>query len=228
MCGCVAFACRRLATAPAGVYVVYRTTERWAAWIMERVTRGHVRRVQVSPLLHAPLRQCVFCEPSLARPSETICFVRARRSGCVAKFTLIWRAQLAPRLRIIFGLAAGPHATCVIMAQGHVACTLRNSLVPCLNRVTGTLSRAFSTRAQLSPSPCHASAAGRSASPSSIISLSFLSFAVSSLRSVLRALRIVPRRSASFPLTLTQSLHFACFAWFAALLFFSKRKERRE
>jgi hypothetical protein len=47
MCGCVATACRRLATAPAGVHVVYRTTGRWAAWIMERVTRGRVRRVQV-------------------------------------------------------------------------------------------------------------------------------------------------------------------------------------
>ena len=47
MFGCVAAACRRLTTAPAGVYVVYRTTGRWAAWIMERVTRGRVRRVQV-------------------------------------------------------------------------------------------------------------------------------------------------------------------------------------
>ena len=34
MCGCVATACRRLATAPAGVYVMYRTKGRWAAWIM--------------------------------------------------------------------------------------------------------------------------------------------------------------------------------------------------
>ena len=47
MCGCVATACRRLATAPAGVHVMYRTTGRWAGWIMERVTRGRVRRVQV-------------------------------------------------------------------------------------------------------------------------------------------------------------------------------------
>jgi hypothetical protein len=47
MCGCVATACRRLATAPARVHVMYRTTGRWAAWIMEHVTRGHVRRVQV-------------------------------------------------------------------------------------------------------------------------------------------------------------------------------------
>ncbi len=47
MYGCVATACRRLATAPAGVHVMYRTTGRWAAWIMERVTRGHVKKVQV-------------------------------------------------------------------------------------------------------------------------------------------------------------------------------------
>ena len=47
MCGCVATACRRLATEPAGMYVIYRTMGRWATWIMERVTRGCVRRVQV-------------------------------------------------------------------------------------------------------------------------------------------------------------------------------------
>ena len=47
MCGCVATACRRLATAPAGVHVTNRTTGRWAGWIMERVTRGHVKKVQV-------------------------------------------------------------------------------------------------------------------------------------------------------------------------------------
>ena len=87
--------------------------------------------------------------------------MQARRPACAAKFTLCWRAQHAPRLRIIFGLAAGPHATCIIMAHGHDACTLRNSPLPRLNRVKGTLSRALSPRAQLSPSPCHASAAGR-------------------------------------------------------------------
>jgi hypothetical protein len=47
MFGCVAIVCRRLATAPAGVHVIYRTTCRWVGWIMERVTRGRVRRVQV-------------------------------------------------------------------------------------------------------------------------------------------------------------------------------------
>jgi hypothetical protein len=46
MCGCVAFACRRVVTAPAGMRMIYRTTGRWAGWIIERVTRGRVRRVQ--------------------------------------------------------------------------------------------------------------------------------------------------------------------------------------
>jgi hypothetical protein len=53
MRGCVATACRRLATAPAGVYVMYRTTGRWAAWIMERVTWGRVNKVQVLLQRHA-------------------------------------------------------------------------------------------------------------------------------------------------------------------------------
>ncbi len=44
---CVAIACQRLATAPAGVYVISRTTGRWVAWIIERVTWGRVKRVQV-------------------------------------------------------------------------------------------------------------------------------------------------------------------------------------
>jgi hypothetical protein len=47
MCGCVVTACRRLVTAPFGVHVICRTTGRWALWMMERVTRGHVKKVQV-------------------------------------------------------------------------------------------------------------------------------------------------------------------------------------
>ena len=30
-----------------GIYVIYRTTGRWAAWIMERVTQGQLKRGQV-------------------------------------------------------------------------------------------------------------------------------------------------------------------------------------
>ena len=45
MYGCVVTACRRLATAPASVHVMNRTTWRWLAWIMERVTWGPAARV---------------------------------------------------------------------------------------------------------------------------------------------------------------------------------------
>ena len=48
MFGCVATACPRLATAPAGMFSNHqRTTELWAAWILERVTAGRVMKVQV-------------------------------------------------------------------------------------------------------------------------------------------------------------------------------------
>ena len=65
MCGCVVTACRRLATAPAGVYVIYRTKGRWAAWIMERVTRGYVNRVQVLLQRRARCAVCCACRASV-------------------------------------------------------------------------------------------------------------------------------------------------------------------
>ena len=71
MCGCVATACRRLATAPAGVRVMYRTTGRWAAWIMERVTRGRVKKVQVR------LQRRACCAVRCA-----VCLTRAAGNGC--------------------------------------------------------------------------------------------------------------------------------------------------
>ena len=43
----VATACRRLATAPAKIRVLYKTTVRWEGRIMELVKRGRVRKVQV-------------------------------------------------------------------------------------------------------------------------------------------------------------------------------------
>jgi hypothetical protein len=47
MCGCMAIACRRLVTAPAGVHVMCRTMGRWFRWIIGRVMRGRVKTVQV-------------------------------------------------------------------------------------------------------------------------------------------------------------------------------------
>ena len=47
MFGFVAIACPRLVDAPRDMYVTDKTTWRCAGWVMDRVTRGHVRRVQV-------------------------------------------------------------------------------------------------------------------------------------------------------------------------------------
>ena len=48
MLRCVAFACQRLATAPADMHMMYRLRMwSWAEVAMERVTRGRVKRVQV-------------------------------------------------------------------------------------------------------------------------------------------------------------------------------------
>ena len=112
MCGCVATACRRLATAPAGVHVMYRTTGRWAAWIMERVTRGRVRKVQVLLQRRACCAvrcacrasacvRCVFDACCRKRWLILRC-VAAHRSGCIkraAAFIVVCRLQLPPALQ---------------------------------------------------------------------------------------------------------------------------------
>ena len=112
MCGCVATACRRLATAPAGVHVMYRTTGRWAAWIMERVTRGRVRRVQVLLQRRACCAVCCACRASACvrcvfdaccrKPWLVLRCVAAHRSGCIkraAAFILVCRLLLPPMLQ---------------------------------------------------------------------------------------------------------------------------------
>ena len=43
---CVAFACQRLATAPADMHMAHMSWS-WAEMVMERVTRGRVKKVQV-------------------------------------------------------------------------------------------------------------------------------------------------------------------------------------
>ena len=112
MCGCVATACRRLATAPAGVHVMYRTTGRWAAWIMERVTRGRVKKVQVLLQWRACCAvrcacrasacvRCVFDAYCRKRWLVLRC-VAAHRSGCIkraAAFIVVCRLLLPPALQ---------------------------------------------------------------------------------------------------------------------------------
>ena len=46
MLPCVAFACQRLATAPADMHMAHMSWS-WAEVVMERVTRGRVKKVQV-------------------------------------------------------------------------------------------------------------------------------------------------------------------------------------
>jgi hypothetical protein len=118
MCGCVATACRRLATAPAGVYVICRTTWRWTGWIMERVTRGRVKKMQVRLQRRAccavrcacraiawqhvqQLHCCVF---DACRSKHWLVFrsVAAHRSGGIkraAAFILVCRLLLPPALQ---------------------------------------------------------------------------------------------------------------------------------
>ena len=69
MFGCVATACRRLASAPDDVLFSDRTMWRLAEWVMERVLRGHVRRVQVQPQRRAAVSRHmrVFCNRLLQK-----------------------------------------------------------------------------------------------------------------------------------------------------------------
>jgi hypothetical protein len=111
MCGCVATACRRLATAPAGVHVMYRTTGRWAARIWERVTRGRVKQVQVRLQRRACCAvrcacrasacvRCV-CDACCRKRWLLLWCVAAYRSGCIkraAAFILECRLLLPPAL----------------------------------------------------------------------------------------------------------------------------------
>ena len=109
MCGCVATACRRLVIVPAGMYGIYRTTGRWAAWIMERVTRGHVNRVQVW------LQRRACCAVRALRLSFAVCLKRAAGnvgwfSGLFLCITLV--AWSAPRRSFLCaGCCCLPHCT---------------------------------------------------------------------------------------------------------------------
>jgi hypothetical protein len=71
MLPCVALACQRLATAPADTHMAHMSWS-WAEVVMERVTRGRVKKVQVRPgcsgaravpcdTLVAPLLVCAVC-----------------------------------------------------------------------------------------------------------------------------------------------------------------------
>ena len=74
MFGCVAFLCPRLAAAPRDMGVSAALSWRWAERVIDRVTRGHVRRVQVR----------VQCARSHALPVDSPCSKRCMIFGYVA------------------------------------------------------------------------------------------------------------------------------------------------
>ena len=108
---CVAFACRRLATAPANLYMTFMSWG-WAELVMERVTRGRVKEVQVWVQRRACCAvrcacrasacvRCVFDACCRKRWPVLRC-VAAHRSGCIkraAAFILVRRLLLPPALQ---------------------------------------------------------------------------------------------------------------------------------
>ncbi len=108
---CVAFACQRLATAPADTHMAHMSWS-WAEMVMERVTRGRVKKVQVllQQRVCCAVRcacgtsacvRCVFDACCRKRWLVLRC-VAAHRSGCIkraAAFILICRLLLPPALQ---------------------------------------------------------------------------------------------------------------------------------
>ena len=111
MLPCVAFACQRLATAPADTHMAHMSWS-WAEMVMERVTRGRVKKVQVLLQRRACCAvrcacrasacvRCVFDACCRKRLLVLRC-VAAHRSGCIkraAAFILVCRLLLPPALQ---------------------------------------------------------------------------------------------------------------------------------
>ena len=85
---CVAIACRRLTTAPADIHMAYSTWG-WAEMVMERVTRGRVKKVQV-------LLQRRACCAVLCACRASAC-VRCVFDACCRKRWLVFRSVAAHR-----------------------------------------------------------------------------------------------------------------------------------
>ena len=111
MIPCVAFACQRLVTAPADMHMAHMSWS-WAEMVMERVTRGRVKKVQVLLQRRACCAvrcacrasacvRCVFDACCRKRWLVLRC-VAAHRSGCIkraAAFILVCRLLLPPALQ---------------------------------------------------------------------------------------------------------------------------------
>ncbi len=78
MLRCVAFACQRLATAPAHMHATFMSWG-WAEVVMERVTRDRVKKVQVRLQRRACCAVRCAVAPVLAC---AVCLTRAAENGC--------------------------------------------------------------------------------------------------------------------------------------------------
>ena len=74
---CVAITCQRLATAPADMHMVYKAWG-WAEVVLERVTRGRVKKVQVWLQRRACCAVAALVVPVLAC---AVCLTRAAGNG---------------------------------------------------------------------------------------------------------------------------------------------------
>ena len=110
LCG-VAFACQRLATAPADMHMANMTWS-WAELVMERLTRGRVKKVQVRLQRRAccavrcacRASACVRCvfDACCSKRGLVLRCVAAHCSGCIkraAAFILVCRLLLPPALQ---------------------------------------------------------------------------------------------------------------------------------
>jgi hypothetical protein len=107
---CVAFACQRLATAPADTHMAFMSWS-WAEVVMERVTRGRVKKVEVLLQRRACCAvRCACCDSACVRCVFDACCrkrllalrcVAAHRSGCMkraAALIVVCRLLLPPAL----------------------------------------------------------------------------------------------------------------------------------
>jgi hypothetical protein len=111
MLPCVAFACQRLATAPADMHMAHMSWS-WAEVVMDRLTRGRVKKVQVRLQRRAccavrcacRASACVRCVFDARCSKRWLVFrcVAVNCSGCIkraAAFILVYRLLLPPALQ---------------------------------------------------------------------------------------------------------------------------------
>jgi hypothetical protein len=109
---CVAFVCQRLAIVPADMHMAHMSWS-WAEVVMERVTRGRVKRVQVRLQRRAccavhcisRVSTCVRCvfDACCSKRWLVLRSVAPHRSGCIkraAAFILVCRLLLPPALQV--------------------------------------------------------------------------------------------------------------------------------